>query len=304
MVFLAVLWRQEQVEISRGCVGPAAGEAAREGVAGYLADLLADLPERGKLWRLTKAPQPFGMRWAAWAPFARPVADQLPVVIGLPEAPSGQRCRAEQGGAQVGGAAALKPGVGTAYRCDGMGVAAAGLRPAVVAPVAAHGKLRGADARKTAVERFNTIRLRFRRSGGEAVHNFALDAVPKDAVERMGDDGDAALLMRQFNGVFNAQPWADAFLDEEGEQMPLAGADFFAHNHLKWRALLLGQFAGAQGALDGIVIGDGDDVKVCALTHKSQDVFNASQAVAVAAVHMEIGFSQVADHWHGVFVSL
>ena len=50
----------------------------------------------------------------------------------------------------------------------------------------------------------------------QAFYNVALDAVAKDGVERMRNDSDAALLMGQFDAAFDAQPWWDAFFDEEG----------------------------------------------------------------------------------------
>ena len=64
----------------------------------------------------------------------------------------------------------------------------------------------------------------------QAIHHLALDTVTEDAIKRMGDDGEAALRMHQFDAALDAQVGWDGFFQEERQHMPLARADFLVHD--------------------------------------------------------------------------
>src|SRR5215831_9828019 len=89
-----------------------------------------------------------------------------------------------------------------------VGVAAAQLGPAVQLTRQAHRRLRGADSREDAVERLHTIGMQLRLTQ-QPVHHRLLYTIPKNAVERMRDNRQAALLVYQLNAALDAQPRRD-----------------------------------------------------------------------------------------------
>jgi len=60
-----------------------------------------------------------------------------------------------------------------------------------------------------------------------------IEVVLKDGIERMGDYGQPSLLMHQVDGLFYAQAWLDALLNEKRQHMAFFCADLFTHNKIK-----------------------------------------------------------------------
>lgn len=81
-------------------------------------------------------------------------------------------------------------------------------------------------------------------------------------MERVGQDGDAALLVDELNGTFGGQTGWNEVLQEKTDDMAVQGTDLFADNDLYSQVgALEGIFQGAEGTVQGVMISDGDKRK-------------------------------------------
>ena len=172
-------------------------------------------------------------------------------------------------------------------RC-GMGVTGAGLGPMIDSPHQGHGQLRGADAGKAPIQGLNAVRVYFRLRQ-EPIHDRALDAMAEDPVKGMSDHGDASLGMHLVDAALDAHSRRYPLLEEQRQQVTFTRADLFSNNQLKAILALLYQIASVEGSLDGVVIGDGNDIQGSALLGKIQHVFYRAASITVRRMHMQIG---------------
>src|SRR5262249_40057888 len=84
-----------------------------------------------------------------------------------------------------------------------MCVTAAGLSPMIHVARQCHRDTGGADAGKAAIERLDTVGMEIGLPQ-QAIHYRPLYTVAEDSVERVGDDGEAALLMHQLDAALDA----------------------------------------------------------------------------------------------------
>ena len=151
-----------------------------------------------------------------------------------------------------------------------------------------HGQLRGADASKASIQGLNAVRVYFRLRQ-EPVHDRALDAMAEDPVKWMSDYGDASLGMHLVDAALDAHSRRDPLLEEQRQQVAFTSADLFADNQLKAIPAFLHQIASVESSLDGVVIGDGDDIEGSMLLGKVQHIFYRAASITVCRMHVQIG---------------
>src|ERR1700736_3980850 len=161
--------------------------------------------------------------------FVDVVSGQPQVVVDAPEPATGRALTGFNGVAHVLGGASFEPGAAPANGTERMGIAVAEFRPAVDFAVGAHGDTIGVDATETGIPGFYTIEPDI-LVGIDTIQHFALAAMAKNAIHRVGYDSQAALFMHQVDTAFYAQAGGDAFLYEESEHMALLCADLFAND--------------------------------------------------------------------------
>src|ERR1700730_17885522 len=149
-----------------------------------------------------------------------------------PEPSTGRAPTSFNRGPHILGSAALKPRTTTSNRMQRMYITIAQFRPAVYLTIGAHGNAVRINAAETRVPRLNPVKPHIicRR---DAIKYLALAAMAENAVQWMRDDGQSTLLMSQIDAALYAQPWRNAFFDEERQQMTLPGADFLTYNEIK-----------------------------------------------------------------------
>src|SRR4051794_10330493 len=214
------------------------------------------------------------------------------ILARAPEAPRRGRLPAQDRRTQALRAVAHEARVRAANRAGGVGVAATDLCPAIARARQAHRDLRGADAGEAAVECLNAIGMQLWLAQ-QAVHHRLLHAEPEDAVEGMRDDGETALLMDQLDAALDTQVRRDALLDEEGEHVPLAGADLLADDHLKTIVAFRRQVARAQRAGDRVVVGNRDHVEWRGVLDVLQRLFDRAGAIAIVRMHVRVGQAEM-----------
>ena len=111
----------------------------------------------------------------------------------------------------------------------------------------------------------------------------------------MGRDGDAALGVDEVDGVRRGQARPDPVGEKKAEDVPLPAGDLFADHHPEGRGAG-GVFGSAQRTLDGVVVGDGDNVERGLRGGVVDHVPGRRPAVAVCGVDVEVG-QAAAGHW-------
>ncbi len=107
-------------------------------------------------------------------------------------------------------------------------------------------------------------------------------------MKRVRHNGQATLLVNQINAALDALAGGHRPLQKEAEQMPFAGADFLADDQLEAVVGLRHKVTGSQGAFQGVVIGDGNDIEISIALHMVQQLFRRAHSVAGGGVHVEV----------------
>ncbi len=227
------------------------------------------------------------------AAFVDVMSGQPQVVVDLPESAARRALTGFDGVAHVSGVASLEPGAAATNGSERMRIAVAEFGPAIKYAIGAHGNAIGIDATKTGVPGFYAIQPDI-RVGIDTIQHFALAAMTKNAIQRMGDDSQATLLMHKVDAALYAESRSNALLNKEGKHVALACADLLADDKIEAIVASSPEVARPQRSLDYVMVGKRDDGQISVVLGMVQDLLDGGDAVAVGAVHMQVGSPQFA----------
>src|SRR5579875_2678851 len=166
-----------------------------------------------------------------------------------------------------------------------MGIAIAKFGQAIYFAVRAHGDTVGVNAAKAGIPGLYAVKPDI-FGGVYTIHHFSPAAMAEKAMQRVCDNGQPSLLMNEVNAALHTLAGRDVLLDKERQQVTVACAYLLADDEIKAIRSLHPEVARAQGALDNVVIGNGDYIQHSALLHMLENLFDGGAAVAVGTVHM------------------
>src|SRR4030042_774212 len=107
----------------------------------------------------------------------------------------------------------------------------------------------------------------------------------------MRGDTETSLLVHQLDGRGQRQKHADGFFEIVGEEVSLQRGYLHADDGFAAESLLRGQFSGLQGAMDEVVVRNGDEVQVCLVLYILQDLTHRGHAISRPTVNVQVSLS-------------
>lgn len=104
----------------------------------------------------------------------------------------------------------------------------------------------------------------------------------------MRDDHESALLFDGVDALLDRAHRPRRTLDEEADQVPLAGGYLDSRDHLQRAALLAKQFLDPPGSLDMVMVGDSDQRQSSPARRFDQPRW-ADPPVAEVGMHVQVG---------------
>ncbi len=117
----------------------------------------------------------------------------------------------------------------------------------------------------------------------------AAQAAAEDAVEGMGYDDEAALLVDGLGGFVGGPAWADVFAEKQADEVAIVGGDFLADDDLRASVCRGRQ---GQSPFDGVVVGHRQAVDAPAMGAVQQVLDSVVTVVGEVGVHMKDGLEQ------------
>ena len=97
---------------------------------------------------------------------------------------------------------------------------------------------------------------------------------------------DAALFMDGSGGFGQRHQHGNRLPDPQRQDMPLSAGNFDTRHNVK--GILCAPFAGPQTRVQGVMIGDGDDIQMAQPGNMVQNLLHGGKAIAGGGVHVEI----------------
>ena len=197
-----------------------------------------------------------------------------------------------EAGSQLLGARSAEHGVSLADRLEDVSVAAARRCDPLTTGERLGRHLVGPDQEGQRVVHLERVEGAF--SGGGCEQVASARSVHALHRERVRDDCDATLLLDGEDGIGGAHAGEDLLFEEQTDDVSFSGGDLLSDDDVE--AVLLSERLRVKRALDGVVIGDGDDIEVRAVLHVLHDLRDARETVAVVRVDMNIRLAPSVRH--------